>query len=42
MLKRVILLALLAACVVPLAGCRLCHRDCNDCDSCRYPERDCR
>ncbi len=42
MLKRVILLALLAASVIPLAGCRLFHRDCNDRDDRRYPERDCR
>jgi hypothetical protein len=42
MLKRVILLALLAASVIPLAGCRLFHRDCDDRDDRRYLERDCR
>lgn len=42
MLKRIILLALFAASVIPLAGCRLFHRDCNDRDDRRYPERDCR
>ena len=42
MLKRLLLAALLAATLLPLAGCRLFHRDCNENDSRRYPERECR
>ena len=41
MLKRLLLAALLAAALIPLAGCRLFHRDCDDYDR-RYLERDCR
>ncbi len=41
MMKRLFLVALLAATLLPLAGCRLFHRDCES-DSRRYPERDCR
>ena len=41
MIKRLLLAVLLAATLLPLAGCRLFHRDC-DSDSKRYPERDCR
>lgn len=39
MLKRLLLAALLAAAVLPLAGCRLFHRDCERNDDSRY--RDC-
>jgi hypothetical protein len=42
MLKRLLLALLLAAGLMSLAGCRLFHRDCDEYDNRRYPERDCR
>ena len=30
MLKRILLIVLLAAGLIPLAGCRLFHRDCEE------------
>ncbi len=42
MLKRLLLAALLAATLLPLAGCRLFNRDCDQYDNRRYAERDCR
>ena len=40
MLKRILLALLLAASLLPLAGCRLFHRDCDDRDSRRYEDCD--
>lgn len=41
MLKRLLLAALLAASLLPLAGCRLFHRDCEQQSSsqCSYGDR---
>ena len=41
MMKRLLLAVLLAATLLPLAGCRLFQRDCEY-DSRRNSERDCR
>lgn len=40
MLKRLLLLALLAAGLIPLAGCGLFHRGCDDRDSRRISDCD--
>lgn len=42
MLKRVVLALLLAAGLISMAGCGLFHRNCDEYDNRRYPERDCR
>jgi hypothetical protein len=40
MLKRLLFAVLLAAALVPLAGCRLFHRDCERYDDSRYSDCD--
>lgn len=40
MLKRLLLLALLAAGLLSLVGCGLFHRNCDDRDSRRYSDCD--